>query len=150
MSQLIASLKAEISRVTRKEIKACAASMKQFMTEQRKEIAALRNQLTAVMRELTEFREQSGNSMAAMANELADEAAAVQGKRFSAKGLRAHRKRLDLSADQYALLLGVSAPSVYAWEQGRVRPRPRQLAQLIELRNMGKREILQRLRQLGG
>ena len=78
-------------------------------------------------------------------------AAATNGKsaRFSAKGLRVHRERLGLSADDFGKLLGVSAQSIYNWEQEKARPRAELLAKVAALRGIGKRDAKSRLERLG-
>ncbi len=65
--------------------------------------------------------------------------------RFVAKGLRAQRHRLGLSAHDYGRLVGVSANSVYNCEQGHTTPRAEQLRKIAALRSMGKREAIERL-----
>jgi DNA-binding transcriptional regulator YiaG len=64
--------------------------------------------------------------------------------RFSAKGVASLRRRLDLSAADFARLTGVSAQSVYLWERGQ-RPRAKQLEALAAARKLsaaGARELL--------
>lgn len=68
--------------------------------------------------------------------------------RFTSKGLRAQRKRLGLSAAQYALLAGVTAQSIYNWEHELTRPRKEQLLVLAALRKMGKRKVMAKLAEL--
>jgi len=77
-------------------------------------------------------------------------AVATNGKsaRFSAKGLRVHRERLGLSADDSGKLLGVSAQSIYNWEQDKARPSAELLAKVAALRAIGKRDAKSRLAQL--
>ena len=62
------------------------------------------------------------------------------GRKFSPKILRDHRERLELSAADYAALVGVSPLTIYNWEKGKTTPRPSQLSSWIEMRGMGKRE----------
>jgi DNA-binding transcriptional regulator YiaG len=69
------------------------------------------------------------------------------GSRFSARSVRAQRKRLKLSAEQYAALVGVSSQTVYLWERGKVRPKASQFAALVSARSLGRREALARLQQ---
>ena len=69
--------------------------------------------------------------------------------RFVAKGLKSQRSRLALSAADYGSLVGVSAQSIYNWEQGHASPRPAQLKMIAALRGLGKREAQERLKQLG-
>ena len=53
--------------------------------------------------------------------------------------------RLGLSAKQLSLLLGVSEQSVYNWEAKKTTPRKEQLAAIIGMRDLGKREAQLRL-----
>ena len=73
----------------------------------------------------------------------------AKGARFSPHGVRAHRKKVGLSAAEYARLVGVHAMSIYGWEQGKQRPRAEQLASLVATRRLGKREAERRLEMLG-
>jgi DNA-binding transcriptional regulator YiaG len=73
---------------------------------------------------------------------------AASSLRFSAKGLAAKRRRLGLTAAEMATLLGVSAQSIYKWEEGKARPRASQLPVIATVRNMGKREATARLESL--
>jgi DNA-binding transcriptional regulator YiaG len=68
--------------------------------------------------------------------------------RFSARSVKAQRKRAGLSAAEYGKLVGVSAVTIYNWEQGKSRPREEQLASLVALRGLGKREARAKLELL--
>jgi transcriptional regulator with XRE-family HTH domain len=62
--------------------------------------------------------------------------------------VKAQRERTGLSAADYAKLVGVSALTIYNWEQGKTRPRQEQLAALVAIRGIGKREALAKLELL--
>ena len=62
--------------------------------------------------------------------------------------MASNRKRLGLSAADFGLLVGASGQSVYAWEQGKARPRGKNLAAIAALRGVGKREVVERLATL--
>ena len=64
--------------------------------------------------------------------------------------IRSQRKRLGLSRDAFAKLLGVSSGAVLAWEGGRSKPRVAAKAALVAVRKLGKREARQRLEFLAG
>ena len=68
--------------------------------------------------------------------------------RFSAKGLKATRERLGLSADNFGKLVGVSGLSIYNWEQGKARPRESSVEALLKIKGLGKREAANRLQTL--
>lgn len=70
--------------------------------------------------------------------------------RFSAKGFTKLRQRLGLSAAAMGTLLGVTAQSVYKWEDGKARPRATQLQAISAVRKMGKRKAAAHLASLEG
>lgn len=65
---------------------------------------------------------------------------------FSPKAVRAERDRLELSAADYAELVGVSGLTIYNWEKGKSRPRREQAERWLAVRGIGKRQAW---RQLG-
>jgi len=143
MANIASLLKTEIVRLARKEVRKEVQALRKASTTHRREIAALKRANAALERR---------------AKLLARRAPAAAGKaeqeepqsknRFSAKGLRSMRTRLDLSADQLAKLLGVSMQSVYNWERKVAVPRASQIASIAGLRSVGKKEALQRLEAL--
>ena len=92
------------------------------------------------------------NKAAGRAAEPAGEQEQSQGpqRRFSAARLAAQRRKLGLSAADFATLLGVSGQSVYKWEHGESRPRAKQIEAIAALRGIGKREAAERLAKLQG
>jgi len=62
--------------------------------------------------------------------------------------VKAQRSRLDLSAADYGKLVGVSGLTIYNWEHEKARPRKAQLAALVAVRGIGKREALSKLADL--
>ena len=71
--------------------------------------------------------------------------------RFRADGLKSHRAKLGLSAQDYGLLVGVTGQTIYDWESGQSRPRNKeQVAKVAAVRGIGIREALRRLDLLGG
>ena len=68
--------------------------------------------------------------------------------RFSARSVKAQRKRLGLSGRDYGKLVGVSGWTIYHWESGKSRPRKAPLARFVAVRGIGKREATKRLKQI--
>jgi DNA-binding transcriptional regulator YiaG len=135
---IAAALKAEISRIARKELRAETEAMRKGSVSHRREIAALKKRVRTLERQA-----KSGNKKAAPADRLGEDAG--RDLRFSANRLAAQRKKLGLSAANFAALLGVSPLSVYKWESGKTRPRRAQLETIAAARNIGKREAMARL-----
>lgn len=149
MPNLAAALKEEISRLARKEIKSQVAKTKQAVTRSRREITALKRRLDDQARRIEKLSRQkpSANGVHDASSSSGD--ADFEGVRFSSRSVRAQRRRLGLSAEKYGQLIGVSGLTVYNWEQGKTRPRRSQLASLVAVRNIGKKEALRRLAAQG-
>ena len=67
------------------------------------------------------------------------------GARFSPEKVLAERDRLEVSAADYATLVGVSSATIYGWERGRTRPPAKQLGQWAAVLWIGKRVAWRRL-----
>jgi DNA-binding transcriptional regulator YiaG len=74
----------------------------------------------------------------------------VEKARFSPGWIKTRRHRLELSAEAYGRLVGVSGLTVYLWERGQSRPRKEALARLVAVRDIGRREALRRLEMMPG
>jgi DNA-binding XRE family transcriptional regulator len=136
-------LRQEISRLARREISGPVRVTRKASAQYRHDIAALKREVAALQRKVAALPRRAPNGPV-VATHGADE-----GKlRFVAKGLRAQRKRLALSAADFGKLVGVSAQSVYNWEQGHAKPRAAQLAAIAMLRTTGKREARSFLEQM--
>jgi DNA-binding transcriptional regulator YiaG len=136
-------LKAEISRVARKEVRAEIETLKKASVAHRVSIAELRRQMNALEKELR--RVAKGATRPATAPASDDEGGTGTKRRFSPARLAAHRAKLGLSAASYGQLVGVSGQTIYHWEQGRARPRSAQLESLVAARELGAREAAERL-----
>ncbi|AEG92011.1 helix-turn-helix domain-containing protein [Ramlibacter tataouinensis] len=148
MPNIAAVLKSEIARVARKELRGETQQLKKLNAHYRGQIATLRRRIDTLEKQVNRLGKAGGRATArAQETEADDDSPSL---RFSAKGLAAQRKRLGLSAAALASLLGVSAQSVYKWEDGRARPRARQLQAIASLRGMGKRAAQAKLEELGG
>jgi DNA-binding transcriptional regulator YiaG len=143
MPNIASILKAEISRVARKEVRAEIEILKKASVAHRATIAEMRRQVNALEKELR--RVAKGTARPTTAADSADETAADTKRRFSAPRLAAHRAKLGLSAAIYGQLVGVSGQTIYHWEQGKARPRAAQLESLAAVRNLGARDIAERL-----
>ena len=144
-NQLATVIKEEVQRLARKEVKAQLGATKQASSQHRRDIAELKRQVKGLTRKVT-FLEGQEKKRAGkpVSTKLAE------GARFSAAGVKAHRDRMQLSASDYAQLVGVSPLTIYNWEHGRSRPRQQQLASLAEVKKLGKREAWKRLELMEG
>lgn len=143
MPNFASIIKQEIQRLARREVKAQTGATKQAVAQYRREIASLKRQVRSQEGKIAFLEAREKKRLTKPAAE-----AAPEGARFSARSVKAQRSRLGLSAADYAKLVGVSPLTVYNWETGKTRPREEQLAALVALRGIGKREAYRRLELL--
>jgi DNA-binding transcriptional regulator YiaG len=146
MPNIAAVLKAEISRVARKEIRSETEQLKKALTSARSEISALKKDLREIARLLRATQRQSA-ATARQPSKL-EESSDDRQLRFSPTRLAGQRQKLGLSVANMAKLLGVSSVSLYKWESGQSRPRRAQLEAIAAVRGIGKREAMARLEML--
>jgi DNA-binding transcriptional regulator YiaG len=144
MSNLAVALKDEIRRLARKEIKSQTGTTARAVAQYRREIATLKRQMREQEKKIAFLEGQERKRLGEP-----DTVASMNGSvRFSARSVKAQRRRTGLSADDYAKLVGVSSLTIYNWEHGKSRPRQEQLASLASIRGIGKREAHAKLRLL--
>lgn len=141
MPNIASVLKEEITRLARKELRSETVTLKKVSAQYRSEIAALKRRVAVLEQQLSRLGKRTTKETAVPAT--SDMVGRV---RFTAKGLRAQRQRLGLSAADFGTLLGVSAQTIYKWEAESTHPRESQVAAIAALRGVGKREAGDRLR----
>lgn len=146
MTTFAIALKDEVRRISRKEIRVRTSGTVRAVSQYRREIAQLRKHIREIRGRLARVEAASRRSPSTPTpQELAE-----SDIRFSARSVKAQRRRSGLSGHDYARLVGVSPLTIYNWESGKTRARPEQFAALVALRGMGKREARLKLEQLGG
>ena len=145
MPNIAAVLKTEIARLARKEVRQQTEELRKSSSQYRSHIAALRKRIDALERQVKRAGKIPARSVQAESPTDDDQGTS---RRFSATRLAAQRRKLGLSAADFATLLGVSGQSVYKWEHGESRPRARQLEAIAAVRGIGKREAAARLAKL--
>lgn len=143
MANLASTLKDEILRLARKEVRREIESLKNASTRQRSEIVTLKRRLDQLERQTTRVAKAT-----ARAQGEPFQAEEEKKLRFSPKRFATMRKKLGLSAAELGQLIGVAAQTIYNWEAEKTRPRGNQLQAIAEVRTMGKRRIKARLEEL--
>lgn len=141
MPNLGSVLKAEITRLARKEVRSELEATKNAAAQHRRYIAELRRQVATLERQVATLQKRPKAA-------AATPPAGAKPVRFVAKGLRSNRERIGLSAGEYGRLIGVSAQSIYNWEGEVAEPREAQKVKLATLRGIGSREARTRLDHL--
>ncbi|NCB09371.1 MAG: helix-turn-helix domain-containing protein [Bacteroidia bacterium] len=108
--------------------------------------AGARCAMVKVKREMAEFRKE----LRCLKDELAEICETVSGTarpkhlavpRVDGAGIRKLRKKNELTAKEFAAILGVSLETVSRWETGKQRIRSAHKKAVANLRNLGKRAI---------
>src|SRR5882757_4342614 len=144
MSTLAIALKDEIRRLARKEIKAQTGKQARAVAQYRREIARLKRQQREHEKKIALLENRSRNTP----DKALGSAEQNGGMRFSSRSVKAQRSRVELSAADYAKLVGVSPLTIYNWEHNKSRPRKEQFAALVAIRGLGKRQAQAKLAQL--
>jgi DNA-binding transcriptional regulator YiaG len=145
MPNVAGVLREEICRLAKKEIRTQIGKTQRAAAQYRRDIAKLKRLLGQHEKEIRLLKKRT----VPQGQPQTDDGTEMEGIRFSARSVRAQRQRLGLSAADYGKLVGVSGLTIYNWEHEKARPRKAQLAALVAARNLGKREALARLAEVG-
>lgn len=135
-------LKAEISRLARKEAKAVVSPVKKASSTYRALIASLRKQVTSLQKEVSSLKRAMPKAEKALT------ATEPEGRFWiTGKGVKAMRKKTGLTQEKFGKLVGVSVPTVVNWEKakGKLNLRKAAAGALQGLRGKGKREVAEML-----
>jgi DNA-binding transcriptional regulator YiaG len=139
MPNLAQTLKQEISRIARKEVRDDIAALRKAVTAHRSEIAALKRTVKELGTQLR-MAQKAVRRAAPVVVEHKDAGRPGRKPSFSAERLKAKRQALGMNQVQMAQLLGISSLSLWKWESGQVTPRPSMLERYFAAMKMGKRE----------
>lgn len=149
MTNLANTLKNEISRIARKEMRDEITSLRKASSSQRAAIAALRKEVKSLegrLKQLDRTLRKTSSKVQGVktGTEGLPEASGKPGRKatFTADRLKSSRARLGFTQQQMAKLLGVSSLSIWKWESGASAPRESRVSQLLERLALGKRAAL--------
>ena len=142
MPNLALTLRDEIRRLARKEIKLHLRTTRRATVQYRRDIARMKRELLSQSRRIATMLSRQTRQHR---KDVASSDVEIIGTRFSSRSVRAQRRRLKLTAQQYGQLIGVSAQTVYLWERGATRPGKAPFAKLVAARQLGRREALDQL-----
>jgi len=147
MPNLANTLKQEITRIARKELRTELSSLRKTVTSHRTDLARLKRDSASLEQEVRRLRRELDKLSPASGPDEAEGTAVASSFRYSAERLAAARAKLGLSAADFGLLAGASTLSIYKWERG-TRPQKKFMPALAKAMTIGKREALARLEAL--
>ncbi|WP_066269905.1 helix-turn-helix domain-containing protein [Hydrogenophaga palleronii] len=148
MTTFAASLKKEIARAARKELRDELSALRKGSSTYRSEIAELKRKIKALESKVKALSRTAPSVASKTASKPdATLARTKPGRKvtFGPAEFSALRQRLGFTQAQMAQLVGASALSIYKWESGQVTPRAAQLEKIMSVRKIGKREAVARL-----
>lgn len=140
MPDIVSVLKQEITRLAKKEVRTGVNPIKKQTLEFRKAIAALKSQLARMERTMAKLVADASKRMVIPAPEDGEPKV-----RISPGAVKRQRSRLKLSQKEMGQLLGVSTATIVGWESGKSKPRGVNKEAFAELRNLGIKEVRERL-----
>lgn len=145
MGKIEETLKAEIARLARKELRATVAPLSKNMRDLKRTVS----RLARMVDKLKKAAEQETHHRAGKKGQLQASEDIVKAARISATTIKNLRKKLGVSQEKLAALLDVSPAAVAFWEQGRAKPRGKNRAALVALREIGRRDVKRILGEKG-
>src|SRR5688572_10176187 len=118
MPNITSVLNDQIRRLAKREIAAQTRTTRRLTAQYRRDIAALKRHVATLQRSVAFLERQEKRRATTQPPALPK----AEGIRFRPDGLRSHRRRLGLSAEDYGRLVGASGLRVYHWESRKVRP----------------------------
>ena len=147
MPNIAKVLKDEISRISRKEVKAAVSPLRRPSVRSRRDLANLKRRVALLEKESKRLQSMLAGVTKAQHVPVPE---TVERVRMTAKGVTSLRRKLRLSQVQFAALLGVSPQIVQVWEkkQGTLKLRDTTKAAILSARAMGAREAQERLAEI--
>jgi DNA-binding transcriptional regulator YiaG len=144
MGNIAEVLKAEITRVSRREVKAAIKALVKSNTSLKRTVADLKRRLTEFEKDNRRLKAKEKKEQSAEPEKTAEESKKA---RLTSKGIRSLRSKLGLKRPDFAKLVGTTAQTVYMWERkgGALRLRENTKAAILAVRDLGAREAKKRL-----
>jgi DNA-binding transcriptional regulator YiaG len=136
MGNLEATIKSEIIRLARRELRRVTVPLRRDVRSLKITVSQLRKTVSGLER-FAARRDQ-------MLSEKVTLSAApeeLEKSRFSPRLIRGLRKRLGITQKELATLAGVTVGAIFQWEKGIFDPRDDKKAVLVALRKLGRRQV---------
>jgi DNA-binding XRE family transcriptional regulator len=157
MTTFAETLKKEIARIARKELREEITALRKIAMSQRTDISALKKEVKSLQSSLKKLEKlraapSSSGSLTKPLPAVKPTPDTPRGKpgrkvMFTAERLKAQRARLGFTQEQMGQLLGVSSLSIWKWESGGASPRAARVPEILGRIAMGKREALSLIEQ---
>ena len=144
MSNIVKALKAEISRISRKEAKSATGPIAKSNNELKRTVVDLKKRLAALEKEnkrlLAGVKREKRETPSVPSEE-------TKKARITSTTIRSLRSRLGLSQSEFGKLAGVTTGAVYLWEnkEGPLNLWDKTKAAILSIKGMGAREAKEKV-----
>ena len=144
MGKLESTIKSEIQRLSKREIRATFVPL-------RREVRGMRLRLSSLSKNFSTLNRLAKEQMQNLPKKgLEATPEEVKASRLTPERIRGLRKKLGISMRELGLLIGVTTWAVLMWEKGKFKPRGEKKAALVGLRKFKKQEIRKLLDEKAG
>ena len=137
MSNLGATIKSEIVRLAKREMRKTFVPLRRDVRSLKSTTSQLRK--TVLTLERLAVQQQKELKKRKVPLEATPEE--VKKSRFSPRLIRSLRKSLGISQKELATLAGVTVGAAHLWEKGKFGPKDEKKAIMVGLRKLGRREV---------
>ena len=139
MGKVESTIKSEILRLAKKEVKAAFLPLRREMWAMRLKLSGLSKSFATLNRQAKELRRGGARpKLEASPEEL-------KASRLTAEMIRNLRMKKGLSQRELGILTGATTGAVLSWEKGKFKPQRDKKAVLVALRKVTKRDVQQML-----
>lgn len=137
MGALEATIKSEIVRLAKRELRKVSVPLSRDVRLLRSTVSQIRKAVLELQR-FTALQQKELRKRKVPLEATRDE---VQKSRFSPRLIRTLRKQLGISQKGLAILTGVTTGAVQHWESGRSKPKEEKKGVMVALRKLGRRDL---------
>ncbi|MGA2959012.1 MAG: hypothetical protein ABSF48_25255 [Thermodesulfobacteriota bacterium] len=135
MGKLESTIKSEIQRLAKREIRTTFIPL-------RREVRAMRFKLSGLFKNFSALNRLTKDQLQKMPKKgLEATPEEVKASRLTPSRIRGLRKKLSISMRELGVLTGTSLGAILSWEKGKFKPRGDKKAALVGLRKMRKRDV---------
>ncbi len=144
MGKLESTIKSEIQRLAKREIRTTFLPLRREVRAMRLRLSGLSKNFSALNRMTKELH------LGEAKPNLETTPEEVKASRLTSERIRGLRKKLGISMRELGVLTGSSLSAVLSWEKGKFKPRGDKKAALVALRKLRKRDVRKLLAEKAG
>jgi DNA-binding transcriptional regulator YiaG len=137
MGKLETSIKSEIERLSKREMRKVSVPLK-------RDVLSLKNMLSQIRKAILPLERFVANQQKELAKReirLEVNPEEVKKSRLSPRLIQSLRKKLNISQKELATLVGVTVGTVHQWETGKFLPKPEKKGALAALRKLSRSDV---------